>query len=352
MSDTAPQDTKLVLNPSRLFPVWLAGTESSIAFTTYQAGKIFFIGTNEETGKLSIFERTFNRSMGLGVGENCLWLSSLYQMWRFENFLDPGQKQAGFDAVYVPIEGRTTGDVDIHDVHPYKDGSQPIFVVTRFNCLATFDRRNSFKPVWTPPFIDRIAAEDRCHLNGLAVDGGEPAYVTCVSTSNVAGGWRDHRMGGGVLIRVSDGEIIADGLSMPHSPRLRDGYVYLMQSGLGEFGRIDLATGKFESLCFLPGFARGLTFIGDHAIIGVSRPRAERTFEDLALGDRLEAQGLSARCEIAVVNLKTGDVEHSLEISGVVQELYDVVTLPGIRRPQAVGFKADDIRFVVRPGEL
>ncbi|MEM9232727.1 MAG: TIGR03032 family protein, partial [Pseudomonadota bacterium] len=305
-----------------------------------------------ENGKISVFERTFNRCMGLGVGDRRLWLSSLYQLFRFENFLDPGQQQDGYDAVYVPIEGRTTGDVDIHDVHPYRDGKEPIFVVTRFNCIATFDERNSFAPVWMPPFIDRLAAEDRCHLNGLAMKDGEPAFVSCVSQTNISGGWREHRMGGGVILSVPKGEVVASGLSMPHSPRLHEGQLYLVQSGTGEFGRIDLATGKFEALCFLPGFARGITFLGHHAIIGVSRPRQDKTFEGLDLDKRLAEYGISARCQLAVVNLDTGDIEHSLEIAGVVQELYDVVALPQIKRPQALGFKTDDIRFVIRPGAI
>ena len=345
-------EAKLEMVPSRLFGDWLAGTGSSLAFTTYQAGKIFFIGTNQQTGRISIFERSFPRCMGLGVADGRLWLSSLYQLWRFENFLDAGEDKDGYDALYVPINGHTTGDVDIHDVHPDASGEQPIFVVTRFNCLATLDDKTSFRPVWTPPFIDRIAAEDRCHLNGLAMDEGKPAYVTCVAKSNIAGGWRDQRMGGGIVVRVSDGETIAHGLSMPHSPRLKDGRLYLVQSGTGEFGYVDLTTGTFQALCFLPGFARGISFIGHHAIIGVSRPREDKTFEGLALNDRLEESGISARCMLAIINLDTGDIEHSLEISGVVQELYDVVTLPGVRRPMAIGFKTPEIRFMIRPASI
>ncbi|MEM1299956.1 MAG: TIGR03032 family protein [Pseudomonadota bacterium] len=346
----APQ---LELQPSRTFAPWLASTGASIGFTTYQAGKIFLIGSNAETGRLSIFERSFPRCMGLGAGpDGTLWLSSLYQLWRFENFLDPGQVQDGYDAVFVPLEGRTTGDVDIHDVHPLGPGRPPVFVVTRFNCLATLDRTNSFAPVWKPPFIDRIAAEDRCHLNGLAMRDGRPAYVTCVSRTNIGGGWREHRESGGVVLDVDTGEAVATGLSMPHSPRLYGGQLYVIQSGAGEFGRIDLASGMFEPMCFLPGFARGVTFIGRHAIIGVSRPRREGTFEGLAVEERLAREGVSPVCRLAVVNLDTGDVEHSLDIEGAVQELYDVTALPGIRRPTILGFRTPEIRFMLRPAPL
>lgn len=349
-SDRAADAPRLELRPSRLFGAWLAGARTSIGFTTYQAGKVFLIGVDNRTGRLSIFERSFPRCMGLGVRrDGSLWLSSLYQLWRFENALLPGQSKDGYDAVYLPVEGRTTGDVDIHDIHPFEGDKPPLFVVTRFNCLATLDRLHSFAPVWTPPFIDRIAAEDRCHLNGLAMNGDEPAYVTCVSKTNVSGAWREHRQGGGVVLDIASGEEIAGGLSMPHSPRLHKGQLYIVQSGTGEFGRIDIETGAFEPMCFLPGFARGVAFIGDYAAIGVSRPRKERTFEGLALDGRLEKEGVAPTCQIAIVNLQTGDIEHSLEIDGAVQELYDVAALPGVVRPTIVGFKTDEIRFMVNP---
>jgi len=122
---------------------------------------------------------------------------------------------------------------------------------------------------------------------------GAPAFVTCVGRSNVAEGWRDHRRSGGLVLDVASGEAVATGLSMPHSPRWHDGQLWMIQSGTGEFGRVDLATGAFEPVCFLPGFARGVSFLGNYAIIGVSRPRNNRTFEDLALDERLAAEGAS-----------------------------------------------------------
>ncbi|MEX0279862.1 MAG: TIGR03032 family protein [Arenibacterium sp.] len=343
---------KLTLHASRLFADWLMQAGGSLAFTTYQAGKIFMIGVNRETGRLSVYERDFERCMGLGTGsDGTVWLSSLYQLWRFENFLAPGEAQDGYDAVYVPLEGRTTGDVDVHDVHPLPDDRPPLFVVTRFNCIATLDQRSSFVPVWRPPFIDRIAAEDRCHLNGLAMDNDQPAYVTCVAGTNIAGAWRNNRREGGLVLDVTSGETVASGLSMPHSPRLHNGRLYVIQSGAGEFGYIDLATGHFEAICFLPGFARGMTFLGDYAIIGVSRPRRDRTFEGLALQERLQAEKVPPECMLAVVRLDTGDIEHTLEIGGAVSELYDVCALPGIHRPKILGFKSQEIRFAIRLGE-
>ncbi|MEL6479613.1 MAG: TIGR03032 family protein [Pseudomonadota bacterium] len=349
-------EPRLELRASRLFAAWLAdaGGEqgASLAFTTYQAGKLFFIGLQPD-GRLSVFERTFSRCMGLGVDTtdpSTFYMSSLYQLWKFQNFLDPGQTHQGYDAVYVPVTGHTTGDIDVHDIHAA--GKAPVFVATRFNCLATLDERHSFRPLWRPPFIDRIAAEDRCHLNGMAMAGrgALPKYVTCVSRTNLADGWREHRREGGLVLDVASGEPVATGLSMPHSPRLHQNRLFILQSGTGEFGEIDRKSGAFTPLCFLPGFARGLSILGDYAVIGISKAR-EGTFEGLALNERLAREGVRAKCALMVVNLKTGDLEHSLDVEGVVEELYDVAILPGMRRPMALGFKTNEIRFMVRPAE-
>ncbi|MEM6683340.1 MAG: TIGR03032 family protein [Pseudomonadota bacterium] len=340
---------KLALNGSRLFTSWLQQQNASLAFTTYQVGKLFLIGIKPDGG-LSVFERTFDRAMGLTVTKERAYMGTLYQLWQLDNFLTAGEVHEGHDALYVPTVGTTTGDIDIHEMSVDGDGL-PVFVATRFNCIASPAKRGSFKVRWKPSFIDRVAAEDRCHLNGLAMQDGQPKYATCVSQTNVAEAWRAHRKDGGVVIDIDTDEVVAEGLSMPHSPRLYKDKLYLLQAGTGEFGYIDLKKKIFEPLCFLPGFARGLSFCGDYAVIGLSKPRREGTFEGLALNERLEKEGIEARCGLSIVNLKTGDVEHSLEIEGVIQELFDVAVIEGVRRPMALGFRNEEIRFMVRPEE-
>lgn len=339
-------EPRLDISGARLFASWLRQHDASLAFTTYQAGKLFLIGLKPD-GALSVFERTFDRAMGLAVAPGRIFMGSLYQLWRLDDFLAPGETHQGHDALFVPTVGHTTGDIDIHDVEVDRDGA-PVFVATRFNCLAGIAERGSFRVVWKPPFIDRIAAEDRCHLNGLAMEDGRPRYVTCVSRSNVAEGWREDRRDGGIVVDVPSGEIVAGGLSMPHSPRVHRGRLWLVQAGTGEFGAVDPASGRFEPVCFLPGFARGIDFRGDYAVIGLSRPRQEGAFSGLVLDERLAREGVGAKCAVCVVNLLTGDVEHRLDISGVVRELFDVAVIPGVRRPMALGFRTDEIRFAIR----
>jgi len=180
---------------SRHISGWLAEHNISLAFTTYQLGKLFVVG-RKAGEQFSVFERTFSRCMGLWADGPTIWMSSAYQLWRLENTLKPGHLHNGYDALYVPRVGYTTGDVDMHDLAVEQSG-RVVFVNTSFSCLATLSSRFSFQPLWRPSFVSKLAPEDRCHLNGLALVEGRAAYVTAVSQSDVADGWRSRRADGG-----------------------------------------------------------------------------------------------------------------------------------------------------------
>ena len=222
-----------------------------------------------------------------------------------------------------------------------------IFVNTLFSCIAKPSVKYSFRPIWKPPFISRLATEDRCHLNGMAMQAGEPVYATAVSRSDANEGWRHHRMDGGVVIDVRDDEIICQGLSMPHSPRWYDGRLWLLNSGTGYFGYVDLDTGRFEPVAFCPGYARGLSFLGHYAVIGLSKQR-NQSFSGLQLDAELSKRHAFPRCGMLIVDLRTGDIPHSMRFDGILNELYDVAVLPKVRRPMLLGLKTDEIRRLVR----
>jgi len=339
----------LEINASRQFTSWLKEQRLSLAFTTYQTGKLFLLGLRLD-GRLSVFERTFERCMGLcATGDaQTLWVSTLYQLWRFENALPPGQTHGDemWDRHYVPQLSYTTGDIDVHDI-ALDRANHPNFVATLFACVAAPSETHSFRPLWRPPFVTRLAAEDRCHLNGLAMEDGEPRYVTAVSTTDTHEAWREHRRAGGVVIDVKSNEIVARGLAMPHSPRLHRGRLYVLNSGAGEFGYVDLERGQFEPIAFCPGYARGLALHGDFAVIGLSTCRESRTFQGLPLDDALAQRQVSPRCGLQVIDLRSGDVVHTLWLEGVVRELYDVAILAGVARPSALGFKTEEIRRTI-----
>jgi uncharacterized protein (TIGR03032 family) len=335
-----------VLLLSQRFSDWLASADVCVALTTYQAGRLFFIGRKPDGG-VRAHERIIEQCQGLWTDGQTLWTSGLFMLWRFENALRKGETTpSGADRKFVPREGRVTGRTDIHDIAMGEIDSarRPIFVNTLFSCLATVSDTASFRPLWQPKFLTALVPEDRCHLNGLAMDGAKPAYVSAVSRSDVSDGWRERRQDGGIVIDVASNEIVASGLSMPHSPRLYDKKLWLLNSGTGEFGTVDPANGKFTAVCFCPGYARGLAFIGRHAVIGLSRPRRNQTFAGLALDDRLREKDAAARCGLLIVDIDSGNVVEWLRFEHTIEELYDVAVLPGVRQAEAIGFKADDIQ--------
>lgn len=346
MSDVEQNET-FALSTSRGFESWLQRNQCALAFTTYQAGKLFFLGLKPE-GRLAVFERSFARCMGLAASADArtLLVATHYQLFRFDNAIPQGEQANGHDALYVPRLSWITGDLDIHDV-AFGASGRPVFVNTRFSCLAEASDGWSFRPIWQPPFITRLAAEDRCHLNGMATVEGRPRYVTAVSRSNVVDGWRDRRADGGIVIDVATSEIVCEGLSMPHSPRLHEGRLWVLNSGAGELGWIDPQTGKFTAVAFCPGYARGLSFIGPYAIVGLSLARDNRTFQGLPLDAALKQNGAEARCGLLVIDTRTGDAEAWVRIDGVVKELYDVAVLPGLRNPSTLGLKTDEITRVI-----
>ena len=248
-------------------------------------------------------------------------MGAQFQLWRFENVVRPGQEYEGHDRLFIPRAGYTTGDLDVHDLAA-EAGGRLVFVNTRFGCLAALSGRDSFTPLWLPAFQSRLVPEDRCHLNGLALDDGRVRYVTAVAMSDMADGWRDRRRDGGVVVDVQRNEVVARGLSMPHSPRVYHGRLWLHNSGTGEFGHVDLAAGRFEPLCFCPGYLRGLAFAGDFAVMGLSLARQEdKTFGGLPLGENLGSRGAEPRCGLLVVDLQSGQTAHWVRIEGMVSEL-------------------------------
>lgn len=326
------------------FPDWLREIGGSLGFTTYQIGKLFMVGL-QPNGRLSVYERTLERCMGLAATATGFHVATAYQIWRFENLLPPGGAHDGHDALYAPRLCWVTGDIDVHDVATGGDG-RPVFASTLFGCIATVSDTDSFRPLWRPPFLSALAAEDRCHLNGLAMRDGAPFAVTAASRSDVADRWRDHRADGGVVLAVPSGEVLADGLSMPHSPRWHRDRLWLHNSGTGEFGYVDPARGRFEPVAFCPGYLRGLAFTGRYAVAGLSLPRY-RTFAGLPLDDRLTRTRAKPRAGLLVIDLDRGAIVHTLGIESFASEIYDVAVFPGPVRPKLLGFQTDEIRTYI-----
>jgi len=328
------------------FSSFLGSNGIGLGISSYQSGKFYLLGQNTDGGLL-VDERFFRKAMGIAVPDkDTILLATLFQIIRFKNVLGPDQQANNlYDACYVPRQLFVTGELDSHDIGLLKDG-RIVFVNTQFNCLATPSSRHSFTPLWKPPFISKIVKEDRCHLNGLAMEDGVPRYVTAVSKSDTIDGWRDRRYDGGIIIDVATGEIVIGGLSMPHSPRMYHGKLYVLNSGTGDLCWVEpaerAANAKLHTVAFCPGFVRGLGFHGKFAFVGLSKPRYER-FEGLALDKRLADTDSEPWCGVQVIDLESGSVAHWFRIDGAIGELYDVAVVPGVLRPMSLGFASNEV---------
>ncbi len=311
----------------------------SLLVTTYQAGKLVVLRQNEQ-GTLNTHFRTFARPMGLAVAGDRLALGTALEVWEYHNLpavarqLEPA---GSHDACYLPRLAHMTGEVQIHEMAWVPRAEAPAdpelwFVNTRFSCLCTRAMPYSFVPRWRPKFISAIAPEDRCHLNGLGVRDGAVRYATALAATDTPGGWRDRKKDGGVLIDIADNEVLARGLSMPHSPRWYAGRLWVLNSGQGGLGTVDPATGKYEEVATLPGFTRGLDFVGPLAFVGLSQVRESAVFSGIAIAERPVAERC---CGVWVVNIQSGQVIAYVKFEDAVQEIFAVQALP-YRRPDVL----------------
>ena len=313
-------------------PELIAELGCSLVISTYQAGKLIVISSDGE--RLIQLPRTFDTPMGLALDDSRLAVATKSEIVLLANeprLADSYPKQPGrYDALFIPRSVHFCGQLMVHDMVWTEQGL--LGVNTLFSCLFRLDPDFSFAPMWRPPFISKLAPEDRCHLNGLAVVDGEPRYATALGESDVAGGWRDKKERGGILLDVESGETILHGLPMPHSPRVYDGQLYVLLSATGEIAKVDVERGQFEVIHRVDGFVRGMARIGDYLFITSSRVRKRHVFGDLPL-----AKAGTAFCGITVLHLPTQAKVGELRYVRSCEEIYDIQVLPGLQRPGIMG---------------
>lgn len=331
----------LAQNPLRsvhtqTFPHLLDELGISLVVSTYQAGKVVLLRAAGDA--LNTHFRLFEKPMGLAFDRGRLAIGAGAQIWDFRNVpaATPQLAPTGtYDACFLPRQMHVTGDIDIHEMAWGQEGLW--FVNTRFSCLCTQETDYSFVPRWRPPFVSAYAPEDRCHLNGLELVDGVPKYVTALGTTDTANGWRQHKAQGGVLMDVPSGEILAQGLSMPHSPRWYRDRLWVLESGKGTLATVDPRTGEVTPVVELSGFTRGLDFYGPLAFVGLSQVRESATFSGIPLTTRIAER----ICGVWVVNLDTAQVIAFLKFEDAVQEIFAVSVLPGMRCPELLMASAE-----------
>jgi uncharacterized protein (TIGR03032 family) len=304
----------------------------SLVVSTYQAGKLVILRADGDT--INTHFRNFPRPMGMAADHQRLALGTQMEIAEFRNMPAVAAKLQDpprHDAVYLARRGHITGAIDIHEM-AFDAQGELWFVNTLFSCLCTLDDRSSFVPRWRPPFVSHYAPEDRCHLNGLAMRDGRPHYLTALGETNTPQGWRVNKRDGGILIDMAENRVIARGLSMPHSPRWHDGRLWVLESGRGKLVTIDPANGTKTDIASVPGFARGLDFLGPVAFVGLSQLRESNAFTDIEITEDNRDRQSGVWC----VHLGTGNTVAFLKFTGGVQEIFAVQALPGILFPEII----------------
>jgi uncharacterized protein (TIGR03032 family) len=331
---------------STSFPGLLDELGVSLLISSYQAGKLVLVRALE--GQLSSLIRTFHQPMGLAY-DGCqlaVGARSVISFWQDAPALAPQFEPAGrHDACFVPRSNHVTGNVQVHEM-AWLNG-ELWFVNTRFSCLCTLHPGFSFVPRWRPPFVSALAAEDRCHLKGMAVADGQPQFVTTLGATDTTEGWRIGKAQGGCLVEVASGEVVIGGLCMPHSPRLENGRLWVLDSGMGHLSMVDPRAGRIETAAVLPGYTRGLAFCGRYAFVGLSRIRETSQFGGLPIAE----QRADLKCGIWVVDLSSAQTVGFLDFEDGIEEIFDIQVLHGVRFPFFVGIQQDTVHdvFVLPP---
>jgi hypothetical protein len=360
----APPTREIRHEYTRTLPPLLSRLGVSLLVSTYQAGKVVAVGVAQD--ELTLSYHNFERAMGLAVKHDGIAVGARTQVWFLRSAPDlPAQiEPAGrHDACFLTRSSHFTGEIQAHELAWGGSRSQgsgagaqecadrnrvtetlipdschltpdELWVVnTAFSCLCTLDSRHSFVPRWRPPFITSLAAEDRCHLNGLAMAGGAPQYVTALAETDTPQGWRPTKVTSGCLIDVASGQTVARGFAMPHSPRVHGGRLWMLHSGAGQLVLVDPQSGKAETVTELPGYTRGLALYDRFAFVGLSKIRETATFGGMPIALRRP----ELKCGVGVVDLGTGRLVDHLEFLTGVEEIFDVQVVAGAGCPALSG---------------
>jgi uncharacterized protein (TIGR03032 family) len=326
-----PKEREVRFEYSRQLVPLLKSLHVSLLISTYQAGKLVVVGVSDDQLVLSF--HNFDRPMGLAVRPDRIAVGTRNQIWVLQAAPDiagriepPGQ----YDGCYLARSSYFTGDIESHEL---AWGENLWVVNTLFSCLCKPHERYSFEPHWRPPFVTALVAEDRCHLNGLALDNGRPEFVTALSETDVKEGWRPVKTTGGCIIEVATGRTVARGFAMPHSPRLYQGRFWLLNSGFGRLITFDPLGGAITTVAELPGYTRGLAFHGRFAFVGLSKIRETAVFGGMPIAERRA----ELKCGVGAVDLATGRLAAHLEFMTGVEEIFAVAVLPGMRLPYLSG---------------
>jgi uncharacterized protein (TIGR03032 family) len=321
-----PKQREVKYEHSRDFISILEQISSTLMISTYQAGKLVAVGTHQ--GQLELSFHNFEQAMGIAVSPRKVAVGSKGSVWIMRSAPDIAARiepLGKFDGCFLARIGYATGELHGHEMAWI--GDELIVVNTLFSCICTVSDSFSFLPRWRPPFISNLAAEDRCHLNGMAMVDGVPRYVTMMAETDEKAGWRPNKVTTGLIMDIPSGQAVVRGLAMPHSPRVYQGQLFVLDSGHGRLSAVEVGTGRMATVAALPGYTRGLAFHGPYAFVGLSKIRETSTFGGVPIAEDRK----KLKCGVGVIHLPTGRLAAHLEFVTGVEEIFDVQLIPNMR---------------------
>ena len=324
-------------------PELLKKLNCSIAISTYQAGKLVFISAKDEDS-LTQLPRNFQKVMGIAEDykNQKLALACKDEIIIFKNSKELAlyypKAPNKYDALYMPRATFHTGALDIHDLS-FGENEELFAVNTLFSSIVKIDTNYNFTPYWSPPQIDKITGEDRCHLNGMAMKNGMPKYATAFNDGNTPQSWRDKITESGVIYDIENNKMIAKDLAMPHTPRIYNNELYVLLSATGELVKINKENGTYDVVVKIGGFVRGMSLHKDYLFIGQSKLRKNSsTFGKLPFAKDANQAG------IVIVHLPTKSITGKITYLTSLDEIYDIHILADKIRPNILNTLTEDYK--------
>lgn len=286
-------------------PALLQGRQASIVLSAHADGLVVLVEATE--GSVTVKYISFQRPLGIAVTDQRFLIGAQRYLWDYVE----GRRLS-------KVKCHPLTDMDAHEAVICDDA--PWFVSTSRSSLYKLTENYEQVLMWRPKFVKSSEPIDACHLNGMAVVQGLPAFVTACSDDSKAYGWREKKQTSGCVIDVGSSEIVSCGFSMPHSPRWVRGGLLVLDSGRGALCSIDIDSGKQMVLSKHRGYVRGLAVLDDLAFVGLSNMKKGLSFP------QTQAMQEKSECGLDVVSLNTCEILWKIRFEGISQ-IFDVQML-------------------------
>lgn len=319
---------------SRLFVHWLSSHNVVLGISSLGERGLMLIGLDAKTSpSFGVFDYPDLRGIA-SAPDGTLWVAQRLGLWKLENGARTGGYTFEHNDVYLPRLQHMTGDLGLTDMAVDGHGAL-LLASSRFSLVGKVCGEASIEPVWRPPFISKVLAENRCGLSGLALFDAERHCVSLYSRSDQPGGWKNGCLDSGLVMTIQGGKVLCEGLSLPLAPRWGQGNLFLLNSGTAEFGRIDSESKRFVPLCQCPSYPTSLTLHGHWAVIAVSEEPPD--VPGLPASENFASRGIKPYAGVLLVDTRTGDIAHNVRFENYPKHLTGVAVVPRTRAAVALG---------------